>query len=835
VIERATPFLGEPGSRDARRVGAKAATLGRLALRHRIPAGFCLDIAVFERFAAAQDGEPAAREGLRRLIAEALGELADRTGHADPVVAVRSSAIGEDGGDSSFAGQHETILGVHGVDAVLEAVLVCWRSAGSDRALAYRGARGIDGPVRMPVLVQELVDADSAAIAFSADPVTGDRDVVVVNAGWGLGESLASGSVTPDSYVVRKGDLAIAAARIAEKAVMVVRTAEGTALVPVEPERRSAPALSAEQVGAIARLALELETEAGGPVDIECAYAGGELYLLQSRPITAIAPAEDEFPVEWDDPAEAELTWDREDAHFGEYELPLATDYIVEGPSFGIRARSESLGAPFRGVFKPFNGRIYVTLKPLVPPDEAAAAVPAVLARRRAQARQLAAQWDAEYVPKVQADLAWMRALRPDALDAAAAAGIWGELWRRVNHIWTIHMIVTSGAYAIMDELAEVYEALTGRPGVEALSFVSGRAVTLQRQQRDFHSLLELLRRSPAVAGPVADGTARTREGIATVAEGTTVLAAFDAFLQEHGDVGQLSNDLHAPAWADEPALLIGELARSLAAEASDDPEGRVSRQLAEGQLAVERTRAILDARPEDRARFDEVLATARAAGPLTEEHNYWIDRHAQAVTRRAVLAFGACLVRDGRLATADDIFLFHHPQIRDALATGADLRDRAVERAVEARRHARLRPPLTIGAPRDPAAATGHARLDLGYRLRQEDGPVIRGVPASAGIGRGPARLIQHQEDFARFGRGDVLVCRSSNVSWVPLFRLAAAVVTDVGGSLSHAAVVAREFGVPAVVGTGVALTVLREGELLEVDGTAGVIRRRQAPGPTG
>jgi len=403
-----------------------------------------------------------------------------------------------------------------------------------------------------------------------------------------------------------------------------------------------------------------------------------------------------------------------------------------------------------------------------------------------------------------------------------------------VNHIWAIHMMVTSGAYAIMDELAEVYEAVSGRPGVEALSFTSGRAAILQRQQRDFHELLERIRGLPAVAGAVAEGTVRTREEIAVLPDGAAAVSALDAFLDLHGDVGQLLNGLHALAWADDPSLFITELARTLAGAGSDDPEARLTRQRAEAEAGIERTRVALAGRPEELARFDEVLATALAAGPLTEEHNYWIDRNAQAVTRRAVLAFGARLVRDGQLAVDDDIFLFHHPEIRDALATGEDLRARAAVRERQARQQARLRAPLSVGAPRDGSTAPGNARVDLGYRLDQPDGPELRAVPASAGIGRGPARLIRDHQDFARFRRGDVLVCRSSNVSWVPLFRLAAAVVTDVGGSLSHAAVVAREFGVPAVVGAGVALAVLRDGELLEVDGTAGVIRRRQAPDPT-
>ena len=201
---------------------------------------------------------------------------------------MRSSAIGEDGAESSFAGQHETVLDVRGVDAIVDAVLACWRSASSDRAVAYKKERGITAPPRVAVLVQELVPAAAAAIAFSADPVSGDRETVVIDACVGLGEAIASGTVTPDTYAVRKSDVAI-----------VKRTVAG--------ER---PALDDAQVREVARLAMALETEAGLPVDVECAFAGGTLYLIQSRPITTLRKPE-AFSVDWDDPSDAALTWTR--------------------------------------------------------------------------------------------------------------------------------------------------------------------------------------------------------------------------------------------------------------------------------------------------------------------------------------------------------------------------------------------------------------------------------------------------------------------------------------------------------------------------------------------
>ncbi|HSW95512.1 MAG TPA: PEP-utilizing enzyme, partial [Patescibacteria group bacterium] len=216
----------------------------------------------------------------------------------------------------------------------------------------------------------------------------------------------------------------------------------------------------------------------------------------------------------------------------------------------------------------------------------------------------------------------------------------------------------------------------------------------------------------------------------------------------------------------------------------------------------------------------------AQACGALSEEHNYWIDRLCQAHARRFILRVGDVLVRAGSIDERDDIFHLHIGEIHDALVSGADQRALIRERRLAFERDRRLRPPRTIGAP--PVAPTPSSAIrDLGYRVEQTDRDVLRGVAASPGRGRGPVRIVTGPADFERFRRGDVLVCRSTTVSWVPLFNMASAIVADVGGALSHAALVAREFGIPAVTGTGTALELLIDGEQVEVDGTAGTVRR--------
>jgi pyruvate,water dikinase len=293
-------WLGDPACGDRVLAGGKAATLSVLAARYRVPPGFCLSTAAFDQASASglcrRDAAAPAQTVAAALcdeLATAYQMLAERCSVASPGVAVRSSAVDEDGRLASFAGQHETYLNVAGVEAVAEAVVHCWASALAPRALAYRQAQGLTTACgQMAVLVQHLVPADVSAIVFSANPLTGSRDEAVITASWGLGESIVGGSVTPDTYVTRKAGPALLFRQIAAKARMTVLVPGSTREVDVPRFLRRQPALTDAQVGEMAQLAVALEETMGWPVDLECAYHDGALYLLQCRPITTLPSPE---------------------------------------------------------------------------------------------------------------------------------------------------------------------------------------------------------------------------------------------------------------------------------------------------------------------------------------------------------------------------------------------------------------------------------------------------------------------------------------------------------------------------------------------------------------
>ena len=247
---------------------------------HRVPDGFSLPVTVMEQ------GHP---YDLRAEIDHAVSDLMTCHRLGELLVAVRSSVVDEDGTIVSFAGIHETYLNVAGTEAILQAIVRCWESARSPRALEYRRQQGLSlENVQLAVLVQQLIVSDVSIVAFSMNPITLNRAEVMINASWGLGESLVSGTVTPDTFVVRKSDLEVTSQTIADKGRMTVAVSGGTREVDVPRFLRSEACLSKEQLIEVAQLVLSLEATMGYPVDVECAYADGKLYLLQCRPITTL-------------------------------------------------------------------------------------------------------------------------------------------------------------------------------------------------------------------------------------------------------------------------------------------------------------------------------------------------------------------------------------------------------------------------------------------------------------------------------------------------------------------------------------------------------------------
>ena len=280
-------FFDDPGADNVDMFGGKAASLAKLGSAGRIPPGFSLSIKEFKKWVDSGSNEMPA--DVAAEIKQAYAALERLCSVIDVPVAVRSSAVDEDGIGESFAGLHDTFLNVIGADAVAEAVIKCWRSLGNEQAIEYRKNNGLEiDSAAMGVVVQQLVFADVSAVAFSANPVNGSRDEVLINANYGLGEAVVSGLTTPDSIVIDRNELSKQVVTIGAKESMTVRTENGTEEKPVPRIMQGMAVLTEEQATEIAEIVVNLENHNGWPVDVELAIHDSQLYLLQCRPITTL-------------------------------------------------------------------------------------------------------------------------------------------------------------------------------------------------------------------------------------------------------------------------------------------------------------------------------------------------------------------------------------------------------------------------------------------------------------------------------------------------------------------------------------------------------------------
>lgn len=516
--------------------------------------------------------------------------------------------------------------------------------------------------------------------------------------------------------------------------------------------------------------------------------------------MTAIEPiAVEDFPFQWGDPTDAGKTWEWDDMHFPSCLTPLGGDYarmIVEGDAYG--SGKLDIAFEFRG--QVFNGYVYYVSRHDVPEEQLPAARERAAALFRAQIPLAAAYWRKSLV-ELHELYAWMASVPVEDAPLADLAEDWIGAWERALRAWQIHFFAILGPYEALDVLADLYESVVSdAPPGEALRLTQGTITELTEVDEGLGRLADLLSSRPGSQ------------------EFSTEL---QVFLDQHGHLGQSWDDLRQPSWGEEPERLMAELAKR--AEHRPEPaRDRVARLSTEAEALADAFRVRAADDPKKLAEFERILALARDIGHLTETHNYWIDRMCQARLRSLAMRIGARLVDAGVIGSAGDVFFLHREEIAGLLRQPTDQRELIGRRCADLEHWSAVRPPKVLGRPpeNEPKNRFG------GDTVASDDAAVLRGTGASAGIARGPARVVLGPDDFGRVRHGDIIVAPSSNPSWVPLFTIAAGLVTNTGGVLSHAAVVAREFALPAVVGVADATALIREGQIVELDGTTGHVR---------
>ncbi|MDP9861492.1 MULTISPECIES: PEP/pyruvate-binding domain-containing protein [Streptosporangium] len=822
---------------DLALAGGKGASLARLARAGLpVPGGFHITTDAYRDFVsrdglhglimrALADASPeqaapriaalfAGREMPPETAAEILAAYAELGD--DTPVAVRSSATAEDLPEMSFAGQQDTYLNIRG-EALLDAVRRCWASLWTARAIAYRAGNGVPhDDVALAVVVQELVPADAAGVLFTADPVTGERGKVVINASWGLGEAVVGGQVTPDVVVVDRAGGEVVEERVGDKAVMTVRTPGGTREEPVPEELRHRPVLDRAQAVRLARIGTRIEELYGTAMDVEWAAHDGAFFIVQARPVTGLRqPVE-----EWNDSLTGDYLWTG--ANLGEAIPDVMTPCTWSLVQIFIHEAMSASALPGFDLVGNIGGRFYMNLSVVFSMARALGMQGRISATEQVFGK-LPPGLDVPLLPTSRRRI--IKAVLPLALTLRrrVAAG----LERMPGFLATAQRRCTelrerAATAATAGELAELWEQellpyfvescrmleAAGRQGGSSLVWTRDR---LRRMvgETDAEAMLTGVNSDGELAslGPLV--------GLEKLARGEIDR---EAFALAYGHRGPHEFEVSVARPGEDPDWIDAQLAAM-----SDTPH--------DADRLLERQR---EAREAAWARFEKrrPVKAAKMRRRVSRWNAIVRDRETtRSEVIRAFWALRAFVRRAGELTGhGDDLFFLSIQEIVAVLrGDGAPPAEVAVRRATYERYAALPAYPTLIVGRFDPVrwAADPDRRGDI-FDARGGGAPVsdtVTGFPGAPGVVEGVARVIAGPEDGDRLAPGEILVTTLTNIGWTPMFPRAAAVVTDMGAPLSHASIVARELGIPAVVGTGNATMRLPDGARIRVDGERGTV----------
>jgi phosphohistidine swiveling domain-containing protein len=853
--------LGQAHGDEAWRSGPKSANLSALkSAGFSVPDGFVLTTdtmdhhlaangltaqttKLLDELDAASPGQLANQpEALRKIIlssampddlAAALREALRELGGVP--VSVRSSSTMEDRPDASFAGQHDTLLNVRGEEALEEAVKQCWASLWTDRAMHYMLALGISPKqIKMGVLVQKMVEADVAGVAFSINPLNGNASQASVSATYGLGEAVVSGQVTPDHALVQRDPMELVDYTIGSKSARVgPQDSGGTTTIAIASEQQAAACLNEAQVFQVAELALQVEEQMHGvPQDVEWALRGETLHLLQARPMVHTASPDE--GVRWESPVPG-ANW-RRNWRLGEWlaepVTPLFNTWVL---ALLVEAREEQgtgeLGWEMRSLTsmpQPWscivNGYLYsrqdrppgfgMSGEQPVPPER--------LMRMAIGNTTSLARWRNEYLPEYLKRL--QKHLRFDIAGASSQelVAFIETLARESGDFWYLMAPIGYGFEEII--FKPFYEDIVPeeqRPPHPVLFM--GYPSKLLEGQELLYSLAQQIKEN---AGLVHQLVSSDPQAIAGSLD--QLPAWLSQGLQRYWDeYGHevYSLDFYFPTVGETPEATIAAMQGYLQFD-TPSPQ-KVRKQAAQRrEAAVQQVTDALANRPEDQETLRTIIGGYQSTAASREDAGFYFQRPWPLI-RRSVLELGQRLTDGGVLQETAEVFFLEKEELSGVLAAlnrdepVPSLHDVAVGRRHTWDRHRRLSAPDRI-----PMDQTKHG-LDVTSEFVQDSsGARIIGFPAAQGVALGPARVLHTTDAAAGFAKGDVLVTITATPAYTPLLLLAGALVTEAGGGASHSTLIAREMGIPVVSNAAQATELIRNGQTLEVDGNQGVVR---------
>lgn len=822
---------------DAANTGGKGANLSRLTQAgFPVPEGFVLTAHAYELFVASATKQ---RQEVRHLLrgapalteqeSEQLQELLRAVSIPEAVLiavdralsdfppgtafSVRSSATTEDLGCAAFAGQHETYLNCIDRESIADRIRDCWVSLWSSRAITYRRSADFDvDQTSMAVVVQRMVNCDVAGVGFSINPITGNVSEQVFDANYGLGESVVSGETAVDHFTVVKASGEIISQNIGEKQTRVVARAEtnGVEETPLPLADCGRPCLTEVQIHTLSTMLTQIEQFYGYPQDIEWGFVGDTLWLLQSRPVTRLVPR-----------------WTREESaeRFPNVITPLAWDLVEEGFHRSLNHSFALMGLP------PFKDKWFAMFDHYIYGNQTAVDVYANCAASSIRIQSLSDL--AEAIPLLrkryewvqELPLAWSRdldyylttlgELMTEPLDDYTDVEIWDYINRvkelgakyflpniaisitqrtlyQILHNLLVLIVGADKAAATFDQLLAHCETKTG--------IINKELYRLSQRIREVPELADRLRTLQARRFLDEGGFLPWPE----------IERTYDKFLRDHGH-REVDFDPYHATWIEAPWLVIDNLKIMLDSQMSDPVEKERTLKVSMRQSEDDLTGKLPS---EVRFFVQEIIRLARAYTTLDDVEHYQTTRLTLPF-RRGLRALGTRLVTKGVLSRPMDVFFAHYAALdeaarRDDPLLWSTLADTIRIEKAEYLKHRRAAPTEFLGQDDSPIATAGNS---------------LSGLPGSPGSARGELFKVYDSNDFAEFPEGAVLVARTTNPAWTPLFYRAAAVITESGGPLSHGAVTAREIGLPAVMSVKGAMSLLENGQTVTVDGNHGRI----------
>lgn len=754
-----------------------------------------------------------------------------------PAVAVRSSATAEDLPEASFAGQQSSFLNVSTESGLMDAVRKCWASLWTPRAISYRMRQDISPrDVSLAVVVQLLIPADAAGIMFTANPVNGHRDQILINASWGLGEAVVGGLVTPDTVTVEKSSGRILSYETADKHIQTIRVEGGTQEVPVPDQMRRKQVLDKSQVKELGKLGEDIEAFYQGPMDIEWASGGGKIAILQARPITTLPDQDTEIGDDWQLPEGAYAAMRNNIVEL--MADPLTPLFKTLGLDAVNRSMSKLLTG-FLGSQDVMPGQLIIPVNEYAyyngsvkfgPILRIVLDTPGIMKRMfrgaverwtevgRPQYMQTVDHWsETEWKEKSSAELlSAVGQLTEAAIDAygSMVSGLLPAAW--ISEAWFsfIYRLVKSKEDPSAPTFLMGFDSLpiNGEKSLFDLASWAGESETLSRY------LVE----TPA-AEIAADLEADQAPAAVKAADWLEWKARFQEYLHQFGHM-IYNLDFGNPVPADDPAPVIEALKLFVSGEGTD-PYLRQAASAERREKAVEVITARLKG---TRLRLFRVnLERAQRYAPLREDGLADVGL-GYPLVRRMLAELGRRFTSAGLIAHADDIYWLQKDEVMSAAASldqdesPGDLSAMVPKRKAIWESAASVAPPLML--PQLKVFGFDLLSLKAG-KTKVGDVTSLKGVGASPGRITAPASVLQGPEDFSKMETGNVLVASMTTPAWTPLFARAGAVVTDIGGPLSHGSIVAREYGIPAVLGTDSATKNIKDGQTITVDGTLGIV----------